>query len=192
MEWGHREPCYRISVKPFLLHDAHGNYTIATRVGKLKGTFARNQIQKCDDIVFITQENIPETVTTAAKANSIGSGQCYAHCNSCTGCFNDHCKCRRKGLLCNSWSDSSFSCNNKLAVAWSMFRSRCLGEVDIWGPSGIVAHRHAWRISVVNVSTQFKVHQKITASNRPYTERCLKSRMESCRMKFGDRKHIKH
>ena len=56
-----------------LLHNSHGNYRIATSVGKLKpGTFTRNQMHDCDDNVFLTQENAPETVTTAAKANSVG------------------------------------------------------------------------------------------------------------------------
>ena len=95
---------------------AHGNYRIGTSVGKLKGTFARNQVFKCDNNTFLSQENVPETVMsvrTASKANSVGSGQGFAHCNCRTGCFNDRCKCKRQGLLCNSRCHSSSSCNNK-------------------------------------------------------------------------------
>ena len=71
----------------------HNNYRIGTRVGNLKGTFARNQVEKCKQ-VFVSQENVPETVLSvrsAATANSVGSGQGFVHCNCETGCFNNRC-----------------------------------------------------------------------------------------------------
>ena len=93
----------------------HNNYRIGTRVGNLKGTFARNQVEKCKQ-VFVSQENVPETVLSvrsAATANSVGSGQGFVHCNCKTGCFNNRCKCRKNELQCNSRCHKSLSCDNK-------------------------------------------------------------------------------
>ena len=94
----------------------HGNYRIGTSVGNLKGTFARNQVDKCKQ-VFVSQENVPESVLSvrsAASNSSVSSGQGFVKCNCKTGCFNDRCNCKKKKqILCNSRCHHSLSCKNK-------------------------------------------------------------------------------
>ena len=93
----------------------HGNYRIGTSAGNLKGTFARNQIDRCKQ-VFVSKENVPErvlSVRSAASNNSVSTGQGFVKCNCKTGCFNDRCNCKRKQLLCNSRCHHSLTCKNK-------------------------------------------------------------------------------
>ena len=94
----------------------HGKYKVGTKAGLLKGTFARNALEKCKHNVFLSPENVPDTELSsrqAVAAESVGNGQGHVRCKCTTGCKNGHCSCRKANRLCNSYCHSKQSCKNK-------------------------------------------------------------------------------
>ena len=80
-------------------------HTIATKHGKLNGTFCRNQFEPCKQKVLSYDELNTDTVISlrsAAKLESNGTEQGYSRCN-CTGlCSSRRCLCFKSGAMCSS------------------------------------------------------------------------------------------
>ena len=94
----------------------HGKYKVGTKAGLLKGTFARNALEKCKHNVFLSPENVPDTelsLRQAVTAESVGNGQGHVRCKCTTGCKDGRCSCRKANRLCNSYCHSKQSCKNK-------------------------------------------------------------------------------
>ena len=96
--------------------DEHGGYRVGTKHGQVKGVLARNMIEKCSQNVFISPDQVPDTVLSVRQTNTHGStghGQGHFHCNCKTGCQNGRCKCKKSNKVCNSRCHTNLGCKNK-------------------------------------------------------------------------------
>ena len=109
---GRADPPYLTGVVTELVHD---KYRVGTSSGTLNQLFARSQLEKCKQ-VHLAPEDVADPVLSVRSANaaqSIGGGQGHERCTCKGGCKNNRCKCRKNGLLCNSYCHNSLSCTNK-------------------------------------------------------------------------------
>lgn len=91
-------------------------YKLGTRNGIIKQLYTRSEFSVCDEkLIFL--EEIPSdkevSLRTVATAQSTGTGQGFAKCNSTRKCETNKCACRKKNLLCNSKCHKSSPCTNK-------------------------------------------------------------------------------
>jgi len=83
----------------------NGLYQLGTIHGILKQAYSRNQFSPVKE-KFISDEDVPKdkevSLRTAAKEDSMGTGQGFFRCNCKTGCESGRCKCKKENVLCNS------------------------------------------------------------------------------------------
>ena len=92
----------------------HGNYKVGTKHGQLKGSLARNAVEKCKQKTFLTPESVPDAeLSVRQTASHVSFGQGFLHCSCKTGCVNGRCKCRKSSKLCNSRCHPNLACKNK-------------------------------------------------------------------------------
>ena len=94
----------------------HGKYKVGTKSGLLKGSLARNALEKCKQNVFVSTGDVPDTVLSLRETvavQSIGSGQGHVRCKCTRGCADGRCSCRKANRLCNSYCHSKQTCKNK-------------------------------------------------------------------------------
>lgn len=92
-----------------------GCYKLGSKHGVIKGSFVRSQFDICTE-KLIDMECVPDTekgVRELATAHSVTGGQGFIRCACTQKCVNNRCKCRSKGLLCNSPCHNSLNCCNK-------------------------------------------------------------------------------
>lgn len=93
-----------------------GLYRIGCRAGYLRDTFARNAFEKCPT-QFLTIDDVPKRWVSLRFASTIasvdGKAQGSFKCNCKKSCAVGRCKCKNKGLFCNSKCHGSNSCDNK-------------------------------------------------------------------------------
>ena len=98
--------------------DLNDLYTIAVKVGILKGTYTRNQFDLCPQRLLtledVSQEKTVSLRTAVIQQSSCG-GQGYIHCNynGSKKCLSNRCKCFKLKVKCNSKCHSSLNCKNK-------------------------------------------------------------------------------
>ena len=68
----------------------HGNYKVGTKHGQLKGSLARNAVEKCKQKTFLTPESVPDAeLSVRQTASHVSFGQGFLHCTAKLGVSMD-------------------------------------------------------------------------------------------------------
>ena len=90
-------------------------YELATKLGKLKALYTRNQFTLCKEN-FLSHEVVgTEEISVHEVVNkfSLVGGQGFRKCSCSKKCTTKTCLCKSANLLCNSKCHKSQPCSNK-------------------------------------------------------------------------------
>jgi len=90
-------------------------YELATKLGKLKALYTRNQFTLCKENFLSIEEVAIEEISVREMVNrlSLFGGQGFRKCNCSKKCTTKMCLCKSANLLCNSKYHNSQPCCNK-------------------------------------------------------------------------------
>ncbi|KAI6655319.1 hypothetical protein LOD99_2154 [Oopsacas minuta] len=89
-------------------------YQIGTRTAKIRGRFARNQVEFIK-FTGLNSEHIPDeelSIREIVRAQSICGGPGFRRCHCKSNCLTKRCSCLKAGLICNSACHGKGSCDN--------------------------------------------------------------------------------
>ena len=89
-------------------------FIIGTKVGKIRGKLAINQVEYVSYSGLKAEDVPPEeySIREIVRKQSLSGGQGYTRCLCRTNCLTKRCSCLKKGLRCNSACHSQKSFDN--------------------------------------------------------------------------------